>query len=137
MLFIINFIYDKKKLGEKPSRWRRSKMQRSPSSPQIHQKYIYMWNSSYRTLIERRQKTSDFPKGKKLATYLGRAKEKTDKRIGMGPEPTLTPSSLSKEQIHLGDLHAEVGTNTKPNPRSFENKEEKGKSLPAASGVAD
>ena len=29
-----------------PSRWRRSKMWRSPSSPQIHQKYIYMWNNS-------------------------------------------------------------------------------------------
>ena len=45
-----------------PSRWQRSKTWRSPSSPQIHQKYIYMWNNSYRTSIERRQKTSDFPK---------------------------------------------------------------------------
>ena len=48
----------------------------SPSSPQIHQKYIYMWSNSYRTLIECWQKTPDFPKGKKLPTYLGRAKEK-------------------------------------------------------------
>ena len=65
-------------------------MWRSPSSPQIHQKYIYMWNNSYRTPIERWQKTSDFPKGKKLPTYLSRAKEKrknTDKRIGTGPAP--------------------------------------------------
>ena len=38
-------------------------MWRSPSSPQIHQKYIYMWNNSYRTHTERRQKTSDLPKG--------------------------------------------------------------------------
>ena len=53
-------------------------MRRSPSSPQIHQKYIYMWNSSYRTPTECWQKTSDFPKGKKLPTYLGRAKEKTE-----------------------------------------------------------
>ena len=53
---------------------------RSPSSPQIHQKYIYMWNSSYRTPTECWQKTSDFPKGKKLATYLGRAKEKNKQR---------------------------------------------------------
>ena len=63
-------------------------MWRSPSSPQIHQKYIYMWNSSYRTTTERRQKTSDLPKGKKLAMYLGRAKEKRktrNKKIGMGP----------------------------------------------------
>ena len=36
------------------------------------------------------QRTSDIPKGKKLPTYLGRAKEKRknrDKRIGMGPAP--------------------------------------------------
>ena len=43
-----------------------------------------MWNNPYRTSTERWQKTSDFPKGKKLPTYLGRAKEKRknrDKRI--------------------------------------------------------
>ena len=60
----------------RPSRWRRSKTWRSPSSPQIHQKYIYTWNNSYRTPTERWQKTSDLPKGKKLPTYLGREKEK-------------------------------------------------------------
>ena len=64
------------KIYWRPSRWRRSETWRSPSSPQIHQKYIYMWNNSYRTPTERWQKTSDFPKGKKLPTYLGRAKEK-------------------------------------------------------------
>ena len=36
-----------------------------------------------------------------------------------------------------GDLHAEAGPNPKLNPGSYENKEEKGKSLPAASGAAD
>ena len=49
-----------------------------------------MWNSSYRTPTERWQKTSDLPKGKKLPTYLGRAKVKRknrDKRIRMGPAP--------------------------------------------------
>ena len=49
---------------------------------------MYMWNNSYRTPNEIWQKTSDFLKGKKLPTYLGRAKEKRrnrDKRIGMGP----------------------------------------------------
>ena len=54
------------------------------------QKYIYMWNNPYRTPIERWRKTSDCPKGKKLCTYLGRAKEKRknrDKRIGTGPAP--------------------------------------------------
>ena len=63
-------------------------MWRSPSSPQIHQKYICTWNNSYRTPTERWQKTSDFPKGKKLPSCLGRAKEKRknrDKRIGTGP----------------------------------------------------
>ena len=63
----------------------RSKTWRSPSSPQIHQKYIYMWNNSYRTPAKRWHKTSDFPKGKRLPMYLDRAKEKRknrDKRIG-------------------------------------------------------
>ena len=72
------------------SRWQSSKMWRSPSSPQIHQKYIYTWNNSYRIPTERWQKTSDFPKGKKLPTNLDRAKEKIknrDKRIGTGPAP--------------------------------------------------
>ena len=44
-----------------------------------------MWKNSYRTPTECLQKTSDFPKGKKLPTYLGRAKEKRknrDKRVG-------------------------------------------------------
>ena len=71
-------------------RWRKSKTRRSTSSPQIHQKYIYTWNCSYRTPTERWQKTSDLPKGKKLPTYLGRAKEKKKKqrqRIGTGPAP--------------------------------------------------
>ena len=56
------FIY-KTKWSRRPLRWKRSKMWRSPSSPQIHQKYIYVWNNSYRTPTERWQKTSDFPKG--------------------------------------------------------------------------
>ena len=54
-------------------------MWRSPSSPQIHQKYVYMWNNSYRTPTERWQKTSDLPKGKKLPhepVYGKRKKEK-------------------------------------------------------------
>ena len=45
------------------------------SSPQIHHKYIYTWNN-YRTPTECWQKTSDFPKGKKLPTYLDREKKK-------------------------------------------------------------
>ena len=55
-------------------------MQRSTSSPKIHQRYIHMWNNSYRTPTECWQKTSDLPKGKKLPTYLGRAEEKRKKQ---------------------------------------------------------
>ena len=62
-----------------PSRWRRSKTW-SSSSLHICQKYIYMWNNSYRTPTERWQKTSDRPKGKKLSTYLGRAKKKKQRQ---------------------------------------------------------
>ena len=51
-------------------------MWRSPSSPQIHQKYIYMRYSYYRTCTERWQKTSDLPKGKKHSTYISRKKKK-------------------------------------------------------------
>ena len=75
---------------EGPSRWQRSKMWRSPSSPQVHKKYIYMWHNSYRIPTECWQKTSAFPKGKKIPTYLGKVKEKRknrDKRIGMGTAP--------------------------------------------------
>ena len=62
------------------SRQWRSKIWISPSSTQIHQKYIYMRNSSYRTPTEPWQKNLDFQKGKKLPTYLGRAKEKRKKQ---------------------------------------------------------
>ena len=71
---------NQKKAGGGASRWWKNKTRRSPSSPQIHQKYIYMWNNSYRSPTERWQKTSDFPKGKKLPSYLGRAKKKKKKQ---------------------------------------------------------
>ena len=45
--FYVQELCLKYNLWEGPSRW--TKMWRSPSSPQIHQKYIYMWNNSYRT----------------------------------------------------------------------------------------
>ena len=41
------------------------------------------------------------------------------------------------EQMPSGNLHTEAGPNTKLNPRSCANTEEKGKSLPAALGAAD
>ena len=58
------------------------------------------------------------------------------------PEPPksaapLTLYCLSEEQMPSGGVYAEAGPNPKLNPRSCANKEEKGKSLPAASGATD
>ena len=72
------------------SRWQKSKTWRSPSSQQIHQKYFYMWNNSYRTPTERWQKTSNLPQGKKLPTYLCRAKEKRRKQRQKNRDGTCT-----------------------------------------------
>ena len=95
--------YMKQKLPEKSLRRRKHKTRRSPCSPQIHQKYIYMWNNSYRTPTECWQKTSDLPKSKKLPTYLGRVKEKRknrDKRIGTGPAPVGGSCEAGKVSTH-------------------------------------
>ena len=35
--------------------------------PQIHQKYIYVWNDSHGTPTEHWQNTSDFQKGKEIS----------------------------------------------------------------------
>ena len=69
-----------KKPSRRPSRWWKSKTWRSPSSPQIHQNYIYMWNNSYRTPTERWQKNSDLPKARNSpCTWVGqKKKEKTE-----------------------------------------------------------
>ena len=66
---------------------------------------IYMWNSSYRTPTERWQKTSALPKGKKLPTYLGRAKEKrknSNNRIGKEPTPLGGSCEGGKVSTHYG-----------------------------------
>ena len=92
MFKIYNKVRSYEKKGRGPSRWQRSKTCRSPSSPQIHQKYNHMWNNSYRTPTERWQKTSDFPKGKKLPKYLymGRAKLKKEKQRQKNTDGTCT-----------------------------------------------
>lgn len=46
---------------------------------QIHQKLICMWNSSYRTTSECRQKTPDFQKSKLISSEWDRAKDKDKK----------------------------------------------------------
>ena len=55
------------------------------------------------------------------------------------PEPPngrcFNPVLSGQEQKSEGDLHAEVGTNPKLNPRSCAKKEEKEKFLPAVSGA--
>ena len=50
---------------------------------------------------------------------------------------TLTSSFLSKEETSSGDLDRKEGPKPKLKSRNCANKEEKGKSLPAASGAAD
>ena len=49
-----------------------------------------MWNNSYRTPTECWQKTSDFPKGKKIPMYVGRAKEKKKKQRQKNRDRTCT-----------------------------------------------
>ena len=90
----------------RPSRWRRSKTWRSPSSPQIHQKYIYMWNNSYRTPTERWQKTSDFSKGNRRpqATYMqrrGQSKAEPQELCEQRREREISPSSLRSSRLNL------------------------------------
>ena len=69
------------------SLWWRSKMWRSPFSPQMHPKYICMWNS-YRTPTECWQKTQDFQKGKKSPqNEAGQKIKKKTKTLDMGPDP--------------------------------------------------
>ena len=49
-----------------------------------------MWTNSYRTPTEHFQKNSDFPRGKKLPTYPGRAKEKKEKKRQKNRDGTCT-----------------------------------------------
>ena len=107
----------KKKHAGGPSRWWRSKTWRSPSSPQIHQKYIYMQNNSYRTPTEFWKKTSDFPKGVSQSPVISCC---------------FNPILSGWEQRPEGNLQAEVGPKSKLNPRSCVNKKEKGKFLHGA-----
>ena len=58
--------------------------------PTVHQKYIYMWNNSYRTPTECWQKTSDFPKGKKLPHIPGEGKRKKKKQRQKNRDRTCT-----------------------------------------------
>ena len=49
--------------------------------PQIPQKYIFMWNNSYRRPTEHGQKTSEFHKGKLISIWCIRTKEKDTREL--------------------------------------------------------
>ena len=57
-------------------------MGRLPPSLQIHQKFISIWNNSYRTSSESWQKTPDFQKGKPISLEEGKSKDEDKKREG-------------------------------------------------------
>ena len=87
-----------------PSRWWRSNTWRSPSSPQIHQKYIYMWKNSYRTPTEPWQKTSECPKDARgRPTCRGRAKSKAEPQelCEQRREREFSLSSLRSRELNL------------------------------------
>ena len=91
-----------------PSRWRRSKTWRSPSSPQIHQNYIYMWNNSYRTPTECWQKTSRFPKDTlRGPTCRGGARSRAEPQelCEQRREREISPSNLRSSGLNL---HSEL-----------------------------
>ena len=84
----------------RPSRWRRSKMWRSPSSPQIHQNYIHMWKNSYRTPTEHWQKTSDFPKaGNSPCTWVGQKKKGKTETKEKGQDLHLWEGAVKEEKF--------------------------------------
>ena len=108
-------------------------MWRSPSSPQIHQKYIYMWNSSYRTPTEHWQNTSDFPKDKTLLTIPGHVADRVlvlwlgvkpeplrcESRVQhIGPPETSRPHIISTGGSSPRDLHLNAKTQHTQQPAS-------------------
>ena len=70
----------KKNIQGLESRWLRNKKARSASSPQIHQKFICIWNNSYRTSSECWQNHPNSQKGKPVSLEQGRAKDKDNER---------------------------------------------------------
>ena len=58
-----------------------------------------MWNNSYRTPTKCWHKTSEFPKGKKLPTYLGRAKEKRKRDKKYGQDLHLWEGPVKEEKL--------------------------------------
>ena len=73
----------------RPSRWQRSKTWRSPSSKN-YIRNISTCGTTPTGATECWKKTSDFPKGKKHPTYMGRAKEKRKKQRQKNRDGTCT-----------------------------------------------
>ena len=58
-----------------------------------------MWNNFYRTPTEHWQKTSDFPKGKKLPTYLCREREKKTETKEYGQDLHQCEGAVKEERF--------------------------------------
>ena len=71
------------------------------------------------------------PPHKYIKTTSTRGTTPTEHLLNAGRRPQTSQKTPS------GDLHTEAGPNPKLNPRSYMNKEEKGKFLPAASETVD
>ncbi|XP_059797289.1 triadin isoform X8 [Balaenoptera ricei] len=108
-------------------RWWKSKTRRSPSSPQIHQKYIYTWNCSYRTPTERWQKTSDLPKEIRKEKSGKTSSVLKDKEPIKGKEVKVPASLKEKEpEIKKHEKMSKAGKEVKPkSPQPQIKKEDK------------
>ena len=113
-----------------PSRWRRRKTWRSPSSPQIHQKYNSMWKNSCRTPTEcwqaedlrppKRQETPHVPgrvADKVLVLQPGVKHEplRWESRVqDIGPPETSQPHVISIGESSPRYLHLNAKTQLHP-----------------------
>ena len=110
-----------------PSTWQRSKTGRSPSSLQIHQKYIYMWNNSYTTPMKAGRRPQTSQKARKYP-HTRVADRVLVLRPGVRPEPlrwesqvqdtgppeTSRPHIISVSESSPRDLH--LNAKTQPHP---------------------
>ena len=117
-----------------PSRRQRSKTWRSPSSPQVHQKYIYMWNNSYRTSTERWQRPQTSQKAGNTHVPGPVADSVLVLQPGVRPEPlrwesqvqdigppeTSWPLVISIGESSPRDLHLNAHTQLHSTPRKLQ-----------------
>ena len=82
-----------------------NKMGRLLSSPQIHQKFIWIWDNSYRTTSEQQQKTLNFQKGKTISLEWGRAKDKDIERDKGFQDGDLFPRERVVKEANFLRIH--------------------------------